>query len=343
MNSITMKSTKVNYPKMDSNKMKAIIVTKYGAPDVLQFTDVKKPSPKDNEVLIKIHATSATSGDARIRRADPFIIRLIFGFKKPRKSTLGVVVAGEIEAIGKEVTKFKVGDQVFGSTGMRFGTYAEYATMPEDGVLALKPKNMNYEEAAAIPFGATAALHFLRKAKIQSGQKVLIYGASGAIGTAAIQLAKSFGAVVTAVCSTTNIEMVKTLGAEKVFDYTKEDFSESGEKYDVIFETVGKSSFSKSIKSLHTKGCLLMASAGPSHMFRGLLVSITSAKKVISGVIAESAEDMTYLKELIETGQLKAVIDRRYPLEQTAEAHRYVDKGHKKGNVVITIEHRNKS
>jgi 2-desacetyl-2-hydroxyethyl bacteriochlorophyllide A dehydrogenase len=332
-----MKSTKVSYPKMDSNKMKAIVCTKYGDPDVLQFAEVKKPAPKDNEVLIKIHATSATSGDARIRRADPFIIRLIFGFKKPRKSILGVVVAGEIEAIGKEVTNFKVGDQVFGSSGMRFGTYAEYLTMPENGTLALKPKNVNYEEAAAIPFGATAALHFLRKAKIQSGQKILIYGASGAIGTAAIQLAKSFGAKVTAVCSTANIEMVKSLGAEKVFDYTKEDFSKSGEKYDVIFETVGKSLFSGNIKSLNPKGRLLMASAGPSQMIRGLLVSITSPKKVISGVIAERAEDMNYLKELIESGQLKAVIDRSYPLEQAAEAHRYVDTGHKKGNVVITV------
>ncbi len=343
MNSITMKAAKVKTLKTNSKIMKAIVCTKYGSPDVLQLAEVKKPSPKDNEVLIKIHATSATSGDARIRRADPFIIRLIFGFKKPRKSILGVVVAGEIEAIGKSVTKFKVGDQIFGASGMRFGTYAQYIAIPENSTLALKPKNMNYEEAAAIPFGATAALHFLRKANIQNGQKVLIYGASGAIGTAAIQLAKAFGAEVTGVSSTTNIELVKSLGAEKVFDYTKEDFSKSGEKYDVIFETVGKSSFSGNIKSLKPKGRLLMASAGISQMLRGLLVSITSSKKVISGVIEESAEDMTYLKELIESGQLKAVIDKCYPLEQIAEAHRYVDKGHKKGNVVITVEHGNKS
>ena len=318
--------------------MKAIICTKYGSPDVLQLQEVDKPSPKDNEVLIKIYATSATSGDARIRRADPFIIRLIFGFKKPRKSILGVVVAGEIESIGKEVTKYKVGDQVFGSSGMQFGTYAEYVSIPENESLSLKPKNMNYEEAAAIPFGTTAALHFLRKAKLSSGQKILIYGASGAIGTAAIQLAKLFGAKVSAVCSTANIEMVESLGAEKVFDYTKEDFSKSGEKYDVIFDTVGKSSFSRNIKSLNPKGCLLMASAEPSQMFQGLLVSITSPKKVISGVINESAEDMSYIKELIENGQLKAVIDKCFPLEQIAQAHRYVDKGHKKGNVVITVQ-----
>lgn len=337
MNSITMRPAKIKPTQMNSKTMKAIVCTKYGAPDVLQLANVEKPTPKDNEVLIKIHATSATSGDARIRRADPFIIRLIFGFKKPRKSILGVIVAGEIEAIGKDVTKFKVGDQVFGTSGMRFGTYAEYITIPENGTLALKPKNMNYKEAAAIPFGATAALHFLRKAKIKKGQKVLIYGASGAIGTAAIQLAKTFGAEVTAVCSTANIELVKSLGAEKVFDYTKEDFSKSGEKYDVIFETVGKSSFSENIKSLNLKGCLLMASAGISQMLRGLLVSITSSKKVISGVIEENAEDMNHLKELIESGELKAVIDRSYPLEQTAEAHRYVDTGHKKGNVIITL------
>jgi len=324
--------------EMKSTKMKAVVCTRYGSPEVLQLQEVAKPAPREKEVIIKIHATSATSGDARIRRADPFIVRLIFGLKKPRKSILGVVVAGEIESVGKEVTKFKVGDQVFGAKGIDFGTYAEYTSMPENGVLALKPKNISYEEAAAIPFGATAALHFLRKAKIKSRQKVLIYGASGAIGTAAVQLAKLFGAEVSAVCSTTNIEMVKALGAEKVFDYTKEDFSENGEKYDVIFETVGKSSFSQSIKSLNSKGYLLMASAGPSQLLRGLLVSITSRKKVISGVIEESADDMIYLKELIETGKLKAVIDRRYPLEQIAEAHKYVDTGHKKGNVVIIVE-----
>ena len=321
--------------------MKAIICTKYGAPDVLQLADVKKPSPKDDEVLIKIHATSATSGDARIRRADPFIIRLIFGFKKPRKSILGVVVAGKIEAIGKNVRKFKVGDPVFGTSGMQFGTYAEYTTIPENGVLALKPKNMNYEEAAAIPFGATAALHFLRKAKIQSGQKILIYGASGAIGTAAVQMAKFFGAEVTAVCSTTNIEMVKRLGAEKVIDYTKEDFSENGEKYDVIFETVGKSSFSKSIKSLHVNGHLLMASASLSQIIRGMLTSIAGSKNITSGVIEESSEDMDFIKELIETVQLKSVIDKVYPLEQAVDAHRYVDKGHKRGNVILTINSNN--
>lgn len=319
--------------------MKAIICTKYGAPNVLLMQEVEKPSPKENELLIKIRATSVTSGDARIRRADPFIIRLIFGFKKPRKSILGVVIAGEIKFVGKNVTKFKVGDQIFGTTGMSFGAHAEYICLSEDGVLALMPNNMTYEEAAAIPFGATASLYFLRKGNVKKDQKVLIYGASGALGTAAVQLAKIYGAEVTAVCSTSNIEMMKNLGADKVIDYTKEDFTKNGEIYDVIFDTVGKSLFTGSLKSLHKKGVLLIASAGIFLMFRGLWTSIISSKKVISGVIKETAADMNYFKELIETNQLKAVIDKTYSLEQITEAHAYVDKGHKKGNVIITIKH----
>lgn len=317
--------------------MKAILCTKYGSPNVLQLQEVEKPTPKDNEVLIKMHASSVTSGDARIRRADPFIIRLLFGFKKPRKSILGIVVAGEIESVGKSVTKFKVGDQVFGSSDMNFGTHAEYITVPENATLALKPTNLSYEEAAAIPFGATASLHFLRKGNIQEGQKVLIYGASGALGTAAVQLAKVFGAEVTAVCSTSNIEMMKSLGADKVIDYTKEDFTENGEKYDVIFETVGKASFSKSLCSLNKKGQLMMANAGIFMMLKGAIVSMVGSKKVVSGVIKETAADMRYLKELIENEQLKAVIDKTYPLEEITKAHAHVDKGHKKGNVIITM------
>ena len=317
--------------------MKAIICTKYGSPDVLQMQEVEKPSPKDNELSIKIHATSVTSGDARIRRADPFIIRLLFGFKKPRKSILGVVIAGEIESVGKNVTKFKVGDRVFGTTGMAFGAYAEYQCLPEDATLALIPINMSYEEAAAIPFGATASLHFLRKGNIKKGQKVLIYGASGALGTAAVQLARHYGAEVTAVCSTSNIEMMKILGADKVIDYTKEDFSKNGITYDIIYETVGKSSFSDCINSLNKNGYLLLANTEPSLLFKGIWTSISSSKKVIAGIIKESAQEMNYFKELIESGKLKAVIDKTYPLEQIAEAHAYVDKGHKKGNVVIRI------
>ena len=317
--------------------MRAIISTKYGGPEVLQLTEVEKPSPKDNEVLIKIHATSVTSGDARIRRADPFLIRLIFGFNKPRKSILGVVIAGEIEAIGKNVTKFKVGNQVYGTTGMDFGAYAEYTCKSEGGVLALIPKDITYEGAAAIPFGATASLHFLKKAKIKKNQKVLIYGASGALGTAGIQLAKVFGAEITAVCSTSNIELVKNLGADNVIDYTQEGLINSFIKYDVIYDTVDKSTYSESLKAINNNGYLLLASAGISDMLKGLWTSVTSSKKVISGVIKETADDLNYFNELILDGKLKAVIDRTYPLEQMAAAHAYVDKGHKKGNVIATM------
>ncbi len=319
--------------------MKAIECTKYGSPDFLKLVEIEKPTPKENEVLIKIHATSVTSGDARIRRADPFIIRFIFGWKKPRKSVLGVVVAGEIEAVGKAVTNFNVGDQVFGSAGMNFGAHAEYVSVSENAVLALKPTSMSYEEAAAIPFGATAALHFLRAANIQQGQKVLINGASGAIGTLAVQLAKNQGARVTAVCSTSNIEMVKSLGADNVIDYTKQDFSKNGETYDVIFDTVGKSSFWGALKSLNKKGYLLMASAGMGLLMGSAIVSLFISKKIVSGVIKETAEDMNFIKQSIENGKLKAVIDKTFSLEQTAMAHAYVDTGHKKGNVIIRVDH----
>ena len=318
--------------------MKAIELTKYGAPEFLQMIEVEKPSPKDNEILIKIHASSVSSGDARMRRADPFIIRLIFGFKRPRKPILGGVVAGEIEAIGKSVSNYKIGDQVFGSSGMNFGAHAEYVSVPEDAVLALKPGNMSYEEAASIPFGATASMHFLRIANIQQGQKVLIYGASGALGTLAVQLAKNYGAEVTAVCSTANVEMMKSLGADFVIDYTQEDFTRNGEKYDVVFDTVGKSPVRKALKSLNDHGHLLLASAGIGTMIGGSIKSLFINKKIISGVIKETVKDMNFFKQLIEKGSMKAVIDRTYPLEQIAEAHAYVDKGHKKGNVIIAIK-----
>ncbi len=317
--------------------MKAIELTKYGAPEFLQMIEVEKPSPKDNEILIKIHASSVSSGDARMRRADPFIIRLIFGFKRPRKSVLGVVLAGEIEAIGKSVSKYKIGDQVFGSSGMNFGAHAEYVSVPEDAVLALKPGNMTYEEAASIPFGATASMHFLRIANIQQGQKVLIYGASGALGTMAVQLAKNYGAEITAVCSTANVELMKSLGADHVIDYTQEDFTRNGEKYDVVFDTIGKSPLRKALNSLSTNGHLLLASASIGTMIGGSIKSMFINKKIVSGVIKETIEDMNFFKQEIEKGSLKAVIDRTYPLEQIAKAHAYVDKGHKKGNVIIAI------
>jgi 2-desacetyl-2-hydroxyethyl bacteriochlorophyllide A dehydrogenase len=319
--------------------MKAIVCTKYGTPEVLQMREVEKPVPGTKEILIRIHATSVSSGDARMRRADPFVIRLIFGFSKPKKSILGVVVAGEVVAVGNAVSKYKPGDQVFGSSGMAFGAHAEYVAVPEDAVLALKPENISYEEAAAIPFGATAAMHFLRLANIRAGQKVLVYGASGALGTIGVQLARNFGAEVTAVCSSSNFELMKSLGASKVIDYTKEDFSKNKGHYDVVFDTLGKSPLRKTLKSLKVDGQVLLANAGMGTMIGGAVRSIFGKKKIISGVIKETSQDMNYFKQQIEAGKLKAVIDRIYTLKQFVEAHTYVDKGHKKGNVIIAINH----
>lgn len=323
--------------------MKAMVWTKYGPPDVLQLKEVEKPVPRDNEVLIRIHATTVETGDCELRRYEMhnkivLPMRLYFGLLRPtRVKILGQQLAGVIESVGKEVTLFKPGDQVFAPTEMSFGAYAEYLCLPSTHAIAIKPVNMNYEEAATVSVGGLNALHFLRKANVQRGQKVLIYGTSGSIGTFAVQLAKVFGAEVTGLCSTAKIALVKSLGADNVIDYTNEDFSESGEAYDVIFDTIGKSPFSASIKALTKNGCYLQANPTVSQMVRGLWTSMTSSKKVMFEFAAYRVEDLNYLKSLIEAGKLKSVIDRCYPLEQTAEAHRYVEEGHKKGNVVITL------
>jgi len=317
--------------------MKAAVYTQYGLPEVLQLKEVVKPAPKDNEILLRIKATAVNSGDVRLRKADPFAVRFFFGLLKPKITILGSVFSGEVESVGKQVKRFNVGDQVFGHTDMSFGAYAEYICLPEDGSLALKPVNISHHEAAAIPFGGVAALHFIRKAKIKANQKVLIVGASGAVGSAAVQLAKSYGAIVTGVCSTANMDLVKSFGADKVIEYTKDDFTQNGEIYDVIFDAVRTISVSRSLKSLAKNGIMILSAAGMPEMLQGLWVSLTSNKKVITGVISHKAADISFLKELIERGEFKPVIDRTYALEQIADAHAYVDKGHKKGSIIINI------
>ena len=317
--------------------MKAAVYTQYGPPEVLQIKDVEKPKAKDNEILVKIKATAVNSGDVRLRKADPFAVRFIFGLIKPKINILGSVFSGIIESIGKDVTLFKVGDHVFGHTNMSFGAYAEYISLPENGSLALIPANLSDNEAAAIPFGGVTALHFIKKAKIKPNQKILIVGASGAVGSAAVQLAKSYGAIVTGVCSTANIDMVKSIGADKVIDYTKEDFTKNGEIYDLIFDSVNTISVTRSIKSLTKNGIMILSAAGMKEMLQGLWISMTSNKKVLTGVISHNATDIIFLKDLIEASKYKSVVDRTYPLKQIADAHAYAEKGHKKGNVVINI------
>ena len=330
--------------------MKAIVCTRYGPPDVLQLKEVEKPAPKENQVLIRVRATSVNYGDLVARNFKeispkkfnmPFLIWLIakisFGLRKPKTTILGSEFAGEIESVGKDVKSFKQGDHVFGYLGQKMGAYAEYLCVPENGVLATKPANMTSDEAAVVPMGAIMALSLLRKANIRPGQKVLINGASGSIGSAAVQIAKHFGAKVTGVCGTPRLEFVKMLGADKVIDYTKEDFTQSGETYDLIFDILGKSSFSRSKRSLSQNGRHLYASFKIRHLFQMLLTSFLGNKRVLCAIAPGSIEDLLSVKELVEAGKIKAIIDKRFPMEQAAEAHRYVEKGDKKGSVVITM------
>lgn len=329
-----------------------MVYTKYGSPDVLQLQEVEKPLPGDKEILIRVHATSVNFGDTMARNFKaisprrfnmPFVIWLMakisFGLDKPKITILGNEFAGEIEKVGSDVLRFKPGDLVFGYTGERMGAYAEYLCMPENGVLDLKPNNMTFEEAAVVPYGALMALPLLRKAKIQPGQKVLINGASGGIGSAAVQIARALGAEVTGVCSTPKVEFVKSLGAVKVIDYTKEDFTQNGETYDLIFDILGRSSFSRCKCSLKPNGIHLFASFKLKQLLQMIWTSRSGCQKVICALSPVSVEDLNSVKELIEEGKIKAVIDNSFPLEHVAEGHRYVEQGQKKGNVVITVEH----
>lgn len=317
--------------------MKAAVYTQYGPPGVLKIKEVEKPAPKENEILVRIKATAVNSGDWRLRKADPFAVRFIFGLIRPKVNILGSVFSGEVESVGDTVKDFKAGDVVFGHTDLSFGSYAEYKCLDENASMALKPSNISHMQAAVIPFGAVTALHFIKKAMIKPGQKVLVVGASGAVGSAAVQLAKSFGADVTGVCSSTNIDLVKSIGADKVIDYTKEDFTKNGETYDVIFDAVNAISISQSVKSLNRNGIMILSAAGMSEMIQGLWVSMTTNKKILTGVISHDKTDIMFIKKLIEAGKYKPVLDKTWPLEQIAEAHAYVELGHKKGNVAINI------
>ncbi len=322
--------------------MKAMIAERYGPPEVLQLGEVEKPVPKDDEILVGIYASAVTTADARLRGSNaPFgfgiLMRLMIGVRKPRNPIFGIDFAGEVESIGDKVTQFNEGDLVFGAGGS--GTYAEYLTISEDKSVLLKPAKLTFEEAAAVPFGAVSSLIYLRDlGKIQSGQKILINGASGCLGTYAVQLGKYFGAEVTGVCSTANIDWVMELGADNVIDYTKEDFTRQDKTYDIIFDTVGKISFSDCKQSLKQNGRFLMAVAGLPQWFQVPWSFATGNKKAVAGVALSSKKDLHFVKELIEAEKIKPIIDRCYPLEQLPEAHRYVDKGHKKGNVIITVE-----
>jgi NADPH:quinone reductase-like Zn-dependent oxidoreductase len=334
--------------------MKAIVYKEYGSPDVLHIEEVAKPAPKDNEVLIKNYATTVNFGDLMARNykaVSPrqfnmlflfwLMAKISFGLNRPKNPILGSEFAGEVEAVGSAVTRFKPGDPVFGYLGPSMGAYAEYFCMPENGVVAIKPAHMTYEEAAVVPYGAIMALNLLRKVNLQPGQKVLINGASGGIGSVAVQVAKCFGAEVTGVCGTPRLEFVKSLGADHIIDYTSEDFTQNGETYDLIFDILGKCAFARCKNSLSPNGILLYASFKEKQLIQMLWTSRTgSSKRVVCAIAPGNLEDLNSVKELMEAGKIKAIIDRRFPVEQAAEAHRYVEEGQKKGNVVITMKAR---
>lgn len=324
--------------------MRAFVCRRYGGPEVVELADVPKPAPGDNEVLVRIHATTVTSGDWRVRTLCVpaglgLVARLGFGFTGPRQPILGTEMAGTIESVGKDVTRFRAGDEVFGFPGGAMGCHAEYRTMPEAGRLARKPANLSFEEAASLPFGASTSMHFLRKAGIKPGDKVLVIGASGGVGTAMVQLAKRVGAEVTGVTSSNNLALVAALGADKVIDYTRDDFTTRGETYDIVVDTVGKTSFARCAPMLGDKGRLLAVAAGLPEMLAALWAPLTGSRRVIAGPAAERVEDIAEMATLAEAGALKPVIDRCYRFTQVPEAHAYVETGRKRGSVVVSMDH----
>jgi NADPH:quinone reductase-like Zn-dependent oxidoreductase len=323
--------------------MKAMVWTRYGPPDVLQLRELETPTPKEKEVRVRVHASTVTAGDCELRglKGPPYlsiILRLYAGLSRPRRITiLGQELAGEIDSVGKDVTRFKSGDQVFAWTGLRLGAYAEYACLPEKAMLGIKPSNLGYEEAAALPVGGLESLHFLGNGNVRPGDKVLINGAGGSIGTFGLQLARHYGAEVTAVDSAEKLEVLRSLGADHIIDFAREDFTRNGETYDVIFDVIGKAPFSRAVRSLKPDGRYLLGNPSLSHRFRGRWSSLGEGRKAVFGASDHSAAELLPLKELVEAGTIRPVIDRRYPLEELPDAHRYVEAGHKKGNVVITI------
>ena len=322
--------------------MRAAVYDRFGPPDVVRIREVDKPAPGDDELLVRVRATAVNAADWRLRSQDVppgfrLLMRLLFGFRKPRRPILGTDLAGDVEAVGKGVTKFRVGDPVIAYTGLAMGAHAEYRCVSESGAVVLKPRTLGYAEAAALPFGALTALDFLKRAKLQRGERVLVNGASGAVGSAAVQLARHFGTVVTGVCSTANVELVRSLGADRVIDYTKQDFARSGETWDVIVETVGNAPYSRCRSSLTERGRLLLIAAGLPAMLSIPWVAMTTRRRIIAGPPADKPEDLRFLVALAESGEYKPLIDRRYPLEQIVEAHRLVDSRRKRGSVVVTV------